>query len=457
MVLMGRPALAAILCIAGANAVQLRRQAEAAPLALGQISALKDGSWKPDDLVVVDQAIRGLLKLSLSPEKHQKIQETADKVRKDLEPVTSNKTLTNQARRDLVTSALKEIGGLSVVLTPRAPVDGKNATAMKAKLIAMKKELASKTAMLSEEEQELKLDVLKKELVEKKMQLHKLLNKKRHAKMEVASQDDMEAQSKMVAKLVEMANAVKSDKAGKADKPAALQEIGGLSVVLTPRAPVDGKNATAMKAKLIAMKKELASKTAMLSEEEQELKLDVLKKELVEKKMQLHKLLNKKRHAKMEVASQDDMEAQSKMVAKLVEMANAVKSDKAGKADKPAALQAIEVDLTKRTVALKADIAKIDSQEQKTVKDMDAVASANIPHLNKDDALAKGQVLLDSLKKEEHRKFDKARALKKAELAELQKAIVSIDKGDVKALTEILSKMKHETKDMDARSGRFLH
>ena len=32
-------------------------------------------------------------------------------------------------------------------------------------------------------------------------------------------------------------------------------------------------------------------------------------KELVEKKMQLHKLLNKKRHAKMEVASQDDMEA----------------------------------------------------------------------------------------------------------------------------------------------------
>lgn len=341
MVLMGRPALAAILCIAGANAVQLRRQTEAAPLALGQISALKDGSWKPDDLVVVDQAIRGLLKLSLSPEKHQKIQETADKVRKDLEPVTSNKTLTNQARRDLVTAALKEIGGLSVVLTPRAPVDGNNATAMKAKLIAMKKELASKTAMLSEEEQELKLDVLKKELVEKKMQLHKLLNKKRHAKMEVASQDDMEAQSKMVAKLVEMANAVKSDKAGKADKPAALQ--------------------------------------------------------------------------------------------------------------------AIEVDLTKRTVALKADIAKIDSQEQKTVKDMDAVASANIPHLNKDDALAKGQVLLDSLKKEEHRKFDKARALKKAELAELQKAIVSIDKGDVKALTEILSKMKHETKDMDARSGRFLH
>lgn len=347
MVRMGRPALAFLLCLVGARGVQLRRQegAQVAPLSNIQLASLKDGAWKPDDLKVVDLAIRGLLKLNLSPEKHKKVQETADKVRKDLEPVTSNKTLSNAERRAKVGAAIKEIGGLSQILTP-------------------------------------------------------------------------------------------------ADQP---------------------KNVEAMKAKLLAMKQELAKKTAKLSEEQKELKLDVLKKELVEKKLQLHKLLNKKRDAAKSVASEDDMKEQSAVVAKLVDMAKAMsEAKKDGKAEakpagKPAALAAIESTLQKRTVALKEDIAKIDAQEKKTVGDMDAVASKNIPHLNKDDALAKGQVLLDSLKKEEHRKFEKARALKRSELAELQEAIASIDKGDVKALTKILSKMKHETKSLDARSGRFLH
>lgn len=360
-----RAVLALVLGVSGAQAARLRAdvRSEVAPQFLEL--KLHQGAWVPDDLAVVDQAIKGLLSLNLNAEKHAAVQKVADQVHKDLEGVTSGSKLSREERRSKVGKALKEIQGLSELLSPQAqaaaPVDSKNLTDIKARMAVMKKELAEKTAKLAEEQKELKLDTMKKELIEKKLELQKLLDQKREAEQaKKVDSADMKAQSDMVAKLVNMAKDMAATKPAKHDSKAA--------------------------------------------------------------------------------------------PAKAAEPKAAAKAD-----EKQAQLKAILSQLEGRSGQIKAAISEIDAQEKKTVADLDAVASKHAPALSKDDALAKGQVLLASLKRDEHRKFEKARALKRSELNELDTAIASIKKGDLQGLTSTLNKMKRETKALDARSGNFLH
>ena len=73
------------------------------------------------------------------------------------------------------------------------------------------------------------------------------------------------------------------------------------------------------------------------------------------------------------------------------------------------------------------------------------------------DAMRKGEVMLNSLLKEEHRKYLKARAPKETEQKELVDGIHSIQKGDVTALAHLMAKMEVESKSLQAKTKGFLY
>jgi len=212
--------------------------------------------------------------------------------------------------------------------------------------------------------------------------------------------------------------------------------------------------------KMAALEKELAAKKAELAMEEKEIQMVKLKKELAEKELQLNNLQS---HKKILQADTEDSKERDALVANLVGMAKnlkAVAEPKKAVAGAEASvnpeISAILTKLQSRSKTLEESIAKLSSEEKSSEKELDVAVGGKLPTKGKDDAIAQGQSLIRNLKKQEHRKFEKARALKKRELTEITNAIHSIESGDVKALSQTLQKMQDENKALNAGDG-FLH
>jgi len=121
------------------------------------------------------------------------------------------------------------------------------------------------------------------------------------------------------------------------------------------------------------------------------------------------------------------------------------------------ALQTLLLDLEARAHNVSEAISKIDAAEKANEVALSSAAAKKVPVSGKDDALAKGQTLFKTLEKEEHRKYEKAKALKKAELAQLKEAIKEIKSGDVANLKKTVAKMQSDLKQLSSKSGKFLY
>merc|ERR1719375_213552 len=186
------------------------------------------------------------------------------------------------------------------------------------------------------------------------------------------------------------------------------------------------------------------------------IKLATLQKELAEKKLQLQKLIEEKNSAAADSkADASDAKEEKALVDKLSKLTQDLKDAKKGEVPAPpkAALPEVEARTKKVSVAL----AKLDADNKKTMKELDATMNEKIATKGKDDALARGKSLLRALKAKEHRKFMKARAHKATELAELKALEKSMQAGDTKTMKATLSKMQHEAQSFAAKSGNFLH
>jgi len=179
--------------------------------------------------------------------------------------------------------------------------------------------------------------------------------------------------------------------------------------------------------KLKELQKELQEKKAELAKDNQMLKLVNLEKELDEKKLELQHLISQKQKKTVtDKAEAEDQKMRSQMIAKLVKMASSLKT-KAEDKSKSSELQTILAGLTQRSDTVKASLAKLEADEKKSVS------------------------------KAEERRFRKARAVKQAEMKEIDEAIKDINSGDVEALQKTMKKMNHELKASNARAGNFLH
>lgn len=204
-----------------------------------------------------------------------------------------------------------------------------------------------------------------------------------------------------------------------------------------------------------ALEKELKEKQAELAKDEKEIQLFKLKKELAEKQLELNNLeMQKAQDASSKKKDAEDAKLQKEMVNNLASITNGLKAD----AKLPPQINAILVDLRKRSDSLKSGLAKLDASQKKSEADLDMALTKQVTtSVTGTDAMTKAQAMIRSLKKKEERKFQKLRAVKKSELNELDTAIASVEKGDVAGLQKVLVKMQAETKAVDAKSGHFLY
>jgi len=202
-------------------------------------------------------------------------------------------------------------------------------------------------------------------------------------------------------------------------------------------------------AKLEELKKELTLKKAELAKDEQAIKLMKLKKQLAEKELELDNLEIQKAHDKSAKTSVEDSKAQAELLKNLMAMSkNLTQSPQVGK---------VVADLKKRAKSLTDTLTSIDTTQKKSEAQLDEALKNQLASSGKQDAISKAQSMIKSLKKQEERKFQKVRAVKKSELNDINTAIRSVEKGDVAELKKTLQKMQAEGKATDAKSGHFLY
>ncbi|CAK0812155.1 unnamed protein product [Prorocentrum cordatum] len=183
---------------------------------------------------------------------------------------------------------------------------------------------------------------------------------------------------------------------------------------------------TSAAARIAVLKEKLEQKKAMLAKDETMLKEAQVQKQLLERAEQAE-------GGSREEARQ---QAHSKV---------------------PASLEHVVADLRSRAKNLTAALERLDTEEKDREAELEKVANKQVPTQGQKDAIQQGQKVLTMLKKQAKRSYKKARAVKAAELAELNEAIGSIEKGDVKALSKLMAKMQHETKQLSAKSKNFLY
>jgi len=232
---------------------------------------------------------------------------------------------------------------------------------------------------------------------------------------------------------------------------AALKELMGLKDEFSRP-----QNKTAIESKLATLQKELSEKKQALEKEESMIKLLNLQKSLAEKKMELQKLLEKKHESDMSKKStEEEAGEESAMAGKLLTALHGLEAGNSSQLAAP--LKVAKGDLQAREKKVSASLEKMEKEEKKSEADLDAAANKHVPSTGKDDTIKKEQSMLRVFKKQVHRKFAKAEALKKDELAELKEAELSIEKRDVKSLQKTLAKMQGQAKVLSAKSGDFLH
>lgn len=205
------------------------------------------------------------------------------------------------------------------------------------------------------------------------------------------------------------------------------------------------------------LKKELDEKKKELQKDEAMIKLYTLQKELAEKKLQLQKLIEKKNQDKAsKTALAEDAKAENALVSRLMNMTGAL-ANVGKKAELPAPLKSALTEVKAFSKKESDELAKMEKSNKEMMAALDAEMKKKVPTLGKNDALAKGQQMMNRLKKQEHRQFKKAEAQKKAQLTELKSIEQSIEQHDAKKLTTVLQKMQREAKAAAEQSGGFLH
>jgi len=252
---------------------------------------------------------------------------------------------------------------------------------------------------------------------------------------------------------------------GKAKVSAAITEMTSFSAEISKGLNLDG-DVSGKKAKLDDLEKQLAGKKAELAKDENMIKLVTLKKQLMEKKMMLQKLLDQKAAAAQNHKGDEaEAKATNDMVQQLVGMAKGLKVNSTknsttksdGKQDLPASLKTILASVTARRKDVQASLAKMELQDKMSEAALEMTIDKPVPTQGKDDALLKSKSMLMRLKKEEHRKFAKAQAVKRLEVAELKDAEDSIEARDVNKLQKALSKIESEGKALQTKAGKFLY
>mmetsp|Transcript_173241 Transcript_173241/g.555643 ORF Transcript_173241/g.555643 Transcript_173241/m.555643 type:complete len:398 (+) Transcript_173241:74-1267(+) len=220
------------------------------------------------------------------------------------------------------------------------------------------------------------------------------------------------------------------------------------------------------------LEQELAEKKALLAKDEKELQVFGLQKKLLEKKMQLQRLIGEKQAVEKSERQRSEAAAQTAQIAQLVEAAKVlavtkksttktVVSRAAGKPTTalPPQMEAILADLSARAQNVSADLAKMDAEEKKNQANLrhtlDVASKAKV--YGKRDSIVRGADVIHMMSKRERRQYLKARTMKILEMKDLTDGIQSIKTGDVKALTKLLNKMQHENKQWVAKTQGFLH
>jgi len=210
--------------------------------------------------------------------------------------------------------------------------------------------------------------------------------------------------------------------------------------------------------KLDKLRAELAEKKHELVQDEAQIKLATLQKELLEKKMQLQKLIEKKQQSEASKSAQAvDAKAEAALVDKLMNLSGSLAQVSGNKSELSAPLKAALTEVQARDKKEAASLASMDASNKKMMATLDAQVKATLPLMGKDDILGKGQSMIRRLKKQEHRQYLKARAHKVSQLSELKSIEKSIEQHDAKSLDKTLVRMRSETKAMTAQSGDFLH
>jgi len=210
--------------------------------------------------------------------------------------------------------------------------------------------------------------------------------------------------------------------------------------------------------KMISTKKEdlmkqLKAKEAEMAKDMKMMKVLNLEKALAEKKLKLQKLIDSKNNAAAQKEAQKEAAKQQEMMDKVLDIAKTVKDAKPIAGDK---LKTVQTYLEGRAKKSSDALAKLNADENKKEAQMNALADKKMP-ANAPAEVKKSQGVLKMLMKQEHRQFLKARAPLQAELKELNQAVASIKKGDVKGLSKVMSHMQGEMKTLQAKSHKFLY
>jgi chromosome segregation ATPase len=255
--------------------------------------------------------------------------------------------------------------------------------------------------------------------------------------------DDVE---KTITELESPAGQKLSKEARNAKVTASVKELENLQTTWSKSAD------EAIATKKAALEKELKDKEAELEKDEKMMKVLTLEKKLAEKKLKLQNMIDAKNAEQAKRQAEKEAAEQQAMVSKVKEAMNL--KDKTVVADK---LKPVMTYLESRKKTVSDSLAKIDDEEKKRTAEITALTSAKAPVKDGKDPLEKSQGMLKQLAKQEHRAYLKARAPLQSELKELNEAVDGIKKGDVAALSKVMSHMQNEMKNSQAKSQKFLY
>lgn len=205
-----------------------------------------------------------------------------------------------------------------------------------------------------------------------------------------------------------------------------------------------------------ALEKELKQKEEELEKDQKMMKVLTLEKKLAEKKLKLQNMIDAKNAQQAKRQAEKEAAEQQKMVSTVADVAKSMKAgkDKSAVADK---LKPVMSYLESRKKTVSDSLAKLDADEKQREGEINALTSTKMPVKDGKDPLGKSQGVLKMLAKKEHRAYLKARAPLQSELKELSEALDGIKKGDVSALSKVMSHLQNEMKSMQAKSQKFLY
>merc|ERR1719454_2702257 len=210
--------------------------------------------------------------------------------------------------------------------------------------------------------------------------------------------------------------------------------------------------------------KQLKEKEAELEKDKKMMKVLNLEKALAEKKLALDNLVEQKQKKAKEEEDAKEVAKREEMIASVLKMAKDVQSSKAGKASMTHAVKKVaggnakglanvQSYLEGRMKTLSGNMKDLDAAQKKR-EDMIKATLGDKAAKSDDKELKKNTAILNMLMKKEQRNYKKVRATFQSEYKELEDAVNSIKKGDVAALSKVMSHMQNE---MKAKSNKFLY